>query len=64
MERLKHDALLYEIRFDNTRFLKVGKFPYVIYYYVEEEKNKVFIDAVKCTYIDPEKHWKTRLGKF
>jgi toxin ParE1/3/4 len=60
MESLKHDTLLYEIRFENTRFLKIGKFPYVIYYYVSEQENIVYIDAVKCTYRDPEKHWKSR----
>lgn len=62
MESLKHDALLYEIRFENTRFLKIEKFPYVIYYFVLEEENSVYIDAVKCTFVNPEKHWKTKGG--
>lgn len=62
LESLKHDALLYEVRFEDTRFLKIGKFPYVIYYYVVEKDNLVYIDAVKCTYRNPEKHWKVRGG--
>ncbi len=60
MESLSKDAFLYEIRFDDTRFLKVGKFPYVIYYYIDNKENTVYIDAIKCTYLNPEKHWKKR----
>ena len=60
METLTKDAFLYEIRFEDARFLKVGKFPYVIYYYIIEEENTVYIDAVKCMYKDPDTNWKTR----
>lgn len=60
MESLSKDAFFYEIRFEDARFLKIGKFPYIIYYYIAEEENTVYIDAVKCTFLNPEKHWKTR----
>lgn len=60
MESLKKDAFLYEVRFDDARFLKVGKFPYLIYYYIVEEENTIYVDAIKSMFVDPDKNWKTR----
>jgi len=60
MESLKKDAFLYEVRFEDARFLKVGKFPYLIYYYIVEEEKTVYIDTVKNMSVDPDKNWKTR----
>ena len=60
IENLNRDALLYEIRFDDARFLKIGKFPYLIYYYISLEENTVYIDAIKNMSLNPDTNWKTR----
>jgi hypothetical protein len=60
MKSLEQNAFLYTVRFDKTRFLKVGKFPYIIYYYIVEVENTVYIDAVKSTLVDPDTNWNSR----
>ena len=60
IKSLEKDALLYTIRFENTRFLKVGDYPYITYYFIIEEENTVYIDAIKSTSRNPETNWVRR----
>lgn len=53
MNSLKKDALLYQIRYDNVRCIKVKNFPYLIHYTVNQRTNMVRIYSVTGTQKDP-----------
>ena len=56
---LKKDAFFYQVKYDDTRCLKVPSFPYLIHYRIDEVNNTVFIDAVIHTSRSP-KRWGKR----
>jgi toxin ParE1/3/4 len=46
----------FKIVYKDYRILPLSKFPYIIFYYVNEENNTVYITAIFNTYQDPEKY--------
>jgi len=49
----------FQVRYDNVRCLPLNKFPHMIHYTIDEEKEIVIVRAVFHTALDPEK-WKQR----
>lgn len=49
----------FEIRYNDVRCLPLKKFPYMIHFRIDKVINKVFIDAVLHTSLDP-KIWTER----
>jgi len=57
---LKNDCLFYEIRYSNVRCVKIGKFPFLIHYAVNELNKEVFIHAVIGMKQNPDETWGKR----
>ena len=53
MNSLKKDALLFQIRYENVRCLKVKNFPYLIHYTVNKKTKTVRIYSVTGTHKAP-----------
>ena len=50
-------APFYQVRYFGIRCLPLKKFPFMIHYKVNEEKNQVHVFAVIHTSLNPEKNW-------
>ena len=46
----------FQKRFKNVRALPVKKFPYIIFYEVNDEEKVIYILSVFCTHQNPEKY--------
>ncbi|MBD3904266.1 type II toxin-antitoxin system RelE/ParE family toxin [Chryseobacterium sp. Ch-15] len=46
----------FQKRFKNVRALPIKKFPYIIFYEVNEEEKMIYILSVFCTHQNPEKY--------
>ena len=46
----------YQIRYDNFRMKIVKKFPYVIHYILDENRQIVFVYGIRNSYQDPDKY--------
>ncbi|MFP3592291.1 type II toxin-antitoxin system RelE/ParE family toxin [Chryseobacterium sp. SIMBA_038] len=46
----------FQKRFKNVRALPVKKFPYIIFYEINEEEKIIYILSVFCTHQNPEKY--------
>ena len=44
----------FQIRYEDVRCLPVKKFPYMIHYIVDEQRERIVIIGVICTHRDPE----------
>lgn len=47
----------YQIRYKNIRCLPLKKFPIMIHFTVDEEKQVIIVRAVLNTYRDPKEYW-------
>lgn len=47
----------FQIRYRDYRVLKVGKFPYLIHFLIDEQLNQVIIYGLICTHRDPKTSW-------
>jgi len=57
MNSLKNDALLYQIRYENVRCVRVKNFTYLIHYIVNQKTKTVRIYSVVSMYKDPNANW-------
>ncbi|MDR9415750.1 MAG: hypothetical protein RI564_05670 [Gracilimonas sp.] len=55
IKKLKHIPF-FQMRYDTVRCLPVSKFPYMIHFTVNEEKETITVHGVINTHIDP-KNW-------
>lgn len=46
----------YQIRYDNFRMKIIRKFPYVIHYVIDENRQVVLVYGVRCTYQNPDSY--------
>ncbi len=53
--KIKRNPFFSSIRYDDIRCAAINKFPYLIHYYIDEDKLVVTIIAVYSTYKEP--HW-------
>ncbi len=56
---IKENPFGFAERFENIRCLPLKKYPYMIFYWVNEENKTVYIEAVFNTHQDPES-WNKR----
>jgi len=47
---------LFQIRYNDYRALPIQKFPFIIFYFTDEEKKVVYIVAVFNTSLNPKKY--------
>lgn len=52
----------FQIRYEDVRCLPLEKFPYMIHFIVEEERERVVVIGVICTHRDP-RIWEERSTK-
>jgi hypothetical protein len=57
LKSLKNDALLYQVRYEDVRCLKIARFPFLIHFSVDAEFKKVLVHAVISTHKNPIKNW-------
>lgn len=46
----------FQKRYKNVRSLRVKKFPYIIFYEVDDDEKMIYILSVFCTHQNPEKY--------
>ena len=46
----------YQIRYDNFRMKIVNKFPYIIHYILDENRQIVFVYGIRNSYQNPDKY--------
>lgn len=59
LNSLQTSALQYAVRYDDIRCFPLKKFPYMIHYRVDMENKTVKVEAVFCTFQNPDR-WKER----
>ena len=52
-----HKSPFYQIRYDDVRCLKVKKFPFMIHFRFHERENKIMVEAVVHTSLNPDDNW-------
>ncbi len=52
-KRLERSALHYQIRYKNIRLLPIPSFPFRAHYWIDEEQDKVYVEALFHTREDP-----------
>jgi hypothetical protein len=57
--KLSKTALLFSIKYDNIRCMRIEKFPYMVHYRVNEQTKTVKVEALFHTSRDP-KSWTKR----
>ena len=53
LEQVAENPLLYSIRYDKVRCTLIDDFPYLVHYYVEEERKRVIVLGIIHTSRDP-----------
>ena len=51
--KLSKSALLFAVKYDNVRCMRIEKFPYLVHYIVNEQTSTVKVVALFHTYRDP-----------
>ncbi len=54
---LAKDALLFAVRYKDIRCARIGIYPYMIHYTVDQDNKTVKVEAIINSYKNPEKHW-------
>lgn len=54
---LEQDALLYQVKYKDIRYVKLNKFPFLIHYKVDEEQSTVYVYALIWTFKNPDENW-------
>ncbi|MCH8534560.1 MAG: hypothetical protein LAT51_05775 [Flavobacteriaceae bacterium] len=57
IKSLEKDALLYQVKYQRIRCVKINKFPYLIHYELNEELRVVYVYALICSYKNPDESW-------
>lgn len=57
IKALENDALIYQIKYNDVRCVKIKKFPYLVHYKINQKSNTVIVYALICTYRNPEDNW-------
>jgi hypothetical protein len=54
MAKLSMSALLFPVKYDNIRCVRIQKFPYLVHYRVNEQTSTVRVEALFHTHRNPE----------
>jgi len=50
----------FQVRYEDVRCLPLGKYPYLIHFVLDEERELIIVIGVICTYLNPET-WEERI---
>ncbi len=59
--KVKAKPYNYSVRYDDVRWISMGRFPYAAHFTVTEEGKVIIIQAVLSHHQNPEANWKKRL---